>query len=138
MVGSHGSKKSEKFQDGNWSDIQEPPVDGSRFQGYAVIFHGGNHFFFGGFGNGPLNSILRLNGSSWTWSNVGQLNSARGGHSAIFFGNTVAVVGGQGTQRNEACLLKNEQFTCTELTSSLTDYEWWPILHLVDENYDTC
>ena len=67
-VGDEVGKKGEKFEDGTWSDIQEPPVVGTKFQGYAVIFHGGNHFFFGGWSDGGvLNSILRLDGSSWTW-----------------------------------------------------------------------
>ena len=82
-VGDSGRKKSEKFQDGDWSDIQEPPIDGVRMRGYAVIFDGGNHFFFGGWNDSELNSILRLSGSLWTWSNVGQLNSPRVGPSAI-------------------------------------------------------
>ena len=138
-VGHTLHKKGEKFQDGTWSDIQEPPVVGNYFNGYAVILYGGNHFFFGGYdGSGELNSILRLDGSSWTWSNVGQLNSARSGLGAILVGNTVTVVGGQGKLKNEACKLDNEQFTCTELSSSLTGYDWYPILHPVNQDYGQC
>ena len=137
-VGDSYHNKGEKFENGNWSDIQEPPVN-ERFMGYAVIFHGGDHFFFGGFdGSNYLDSIFRLSGSSWTWSNVGQLNSVRRGHGVILANNKFTVVGGDGNQKNEACLLDNEQFTCTELSSSLNGYRWWPILHLVDENYGTC
>ena len=132
-------EKSEKFEDGNWSDIQEPTVVGSRFRGYAVIFYGGNHFFFGGNDHSSdLKSILLLSGSSWTWSNIGQLNLARQGHGAILIGNTVTVVGGEGTKKNEACHLADEQVTCTELSSSLGTYHWWPVLHLVDANYGAC
>ena len=139
-VGDNVTKKSEKFEDGNWTDIQEPPVVGNYFGGYAVISHGGNHFFFGGRTDSikELNSILRLSGSSWTWSNVGQLNSARRAHGAIVFGNTVAVAGGIETKNNELCLLENEQFTCTEHSSSLFDYSWYPILLPVDKTYGKC
>ena len=86
-----------------------------------------------------LNSILRLSGSSWTWSNVGQLNSVRHGHGVILVGNKFMILGGYNAIfKNEACSLENEQFTCTELSSSLSKYSYMPILHLVDENYGTC
>ena len=144
-VGDENSKKGEKFQDGTWSDIQEPPIDvltdrdAYRLAGYAVIFHGGYHYYFGGLdGNSESNSILRLSGTSWTWSNVGQLNSAREGHSAILIGNTVTVLGGYGTKRNEACSIDNEQINCTYLSSGLAWYWWYPILHSVDQDYGQC
>ena len=105
---------------------------------YVVIFYAGNHYYFGGNSSGWLNSILRLSGSSWTWSNVGQLNSPRHTHGVILVGNTFMVVGGAGTKKNEACNLNNEQFTCTELSTSLTNYGYTPILYLVDKNYGNC
>ena len=48
MVASENSKKSEKFQNDIWSDIEEPPVDGTSMFGYAVIFYGSSHYYFGG------------------------------------------------------------------------------------------
>ena len=105
---------------------------------YAVIFHGGNHFFFGGSSDGQLDSILRLSGNSWTWSKVGQLNALRQAHGVILVEDTFTVVGGTGIKKNEACVLNNEQLTCTELASSLTNYEYYPILYLVGKDYETC
>ena len=105
---------------------------------YAAVFHGGSYYYFGGYSSAAIASILRLNGNSWTWSNVGQINTSRHGHRVMFVGNTFMVVGGGGTVGNEACVLANEQFTCTELSSSLTDYAWYPVLYLVDENYGNC
>ena len=102
---------------------------------YVAVFYAGNHYYFGGT---RLSSILCLNGSSWSWSNAGQLNSSRNGHGVILVGNTFTIVGGEGTLRNEACLLFNGQFNCTELSTSLTNYSWRPMLYLVDENYANC
>ena len=98
----------------------------------------GDHYYFGGDSGDDLNSILRLSGTSWTWSKVGQLNSPREGHGVISVGNIFTVVGGMGTQNNEACVLENEQVTCTELSSSLTDYFYWPSLYLVNDNNGNC
>ena len=108
---------------------------------YAVIFHGRSLYYFGGTdeNHNDLNSILRLDSGSWTWSNVGQINSARNGHEVILVGEKVMVVGGAGTKNNEACLLMvNGHFNCTELSSNLTDYALYPILFAVAENYESC
>ena len=137
-VGDNYDRKSEKFEADNWSDIQEPPVPGIDMFHFAALFHTGNHYYFGGHSAGRLASILRLDGNSWTWSNVGQLNSPRWGHGVILVGNTFKILGGDGTFRNEVCLLTNEQLTCTEQTSSLTDYVYTPVLSLVDDNYGNC
>ena len=84
-VGDDESKKSEKFEDGSWTDIEEIPVSGSSMRWQVAVFYAGNHYYFGGWSNGIgfLNSILRLSGTLWTWSNVGNLNSARLGHGVI-------------------------------------------------------
>ena len=118
-VGDESSKKSEKFEADNWSDIEEPPLEISYMRWYVAVFYAGNHYYFGGT---ALSSILCLNGSSLSWSNAGQLNSSRNGHGVILVGNTFTIVGGEGTLRNEACLLSNGQFNCTELSTSLTNY----------------
>ena len=64
-----------------------------------------------------LSSNLRLNADSWTWSSIGQLNSARANHGVILVQNTFMVVGGfyndgntfTWLQPNEACFLVQKQ-----------------------------
>ena len=108
-------------------------------RGSAAIFHEGFYYYFGGYSTVEVDSILRLSGSSWTWSHLGQLNSRRDGHGVILVGTTFMVVGGYRSQKNEACLLRTGQFICTKLTStSLYEYRFWPIMYLVDEDYGNC
>ena len=131
------SKKSEIFEDGNWSDFDEPPV--GTLDSYAVVVDAGNFYYFGGYDSGAtVSSILRLNGATWTWSNAGQLNSARHAHNVIMVDKTVMVIGGGGNQPNEACILTNAEFTCQRLSSSLYEYKYTPLLHLVNDNYGLC
>ena len=145
-MGGFGSKKSEKLQSGIWSDLEEPPVDGWTLWNYVVIFYGtethGSHYYFGGRTTGYsvqlLSSILRLESGSWTWSNVGRIKSARMGHAVILVGEKFIVVGGEGNHNNEACLLNNYEFSCTKLSSSLTNYANSPILFSVADNYINC
>ena len=140
-MGDIDSKKSEKFVEGGWSDIQEPPVSGEEMTDYAVVFHAGHFYYFGGYIYGfssTLDSVLRLDGTAWTWSNAGKIKSARYGHGVIVVGSNFMVIGGWHTQTNEQCLLSNGTFTCTEFTSSLTNYAFPAILHLVDANYGNC
>ena len=148
-VGSHkpDHQKSEKLEGGSWSDIQEPPVGGS-FHHYAVVFHAGSFYYFGGYGiagGHSLSSILCLNAASWIWSNVGQLNSGRHGHGVILAADTFIVIGGMAhdgtatfTKAHEACLLKAGKFSCTESSSALTNYRHLESLFLVSDDYDSC
>ena len=154
-MGDYYNKKSEIFKSYYWTDIEQPPwkdpmdgsVDASRFLDYAVVFHGGSHYYFGGFNSNPIDSILRLDESSWTWSFVGQLNTARSGHEIILVGNTFTVVGGKGYEQTsvssrwinvqtDACLLNNGYFTCTEQSSIYDGRD--PFLYLVDEDFGNC
>ena len=140
-VGDFTSKKSEKLKDDIWSDIEEPPVNGVRMSGYGVVFDGSSHYYFGGYddyhGN-KLHSILRLQSGSWKWSNVGRINSARGGHAIILVSETFMVVGGSGNHTNEACFLNDGQFNCDKMPSSLYWYNSRPILFSVGETYGSC
>ena len=140
-----GSRKSEILEDESWTAITDLPVNGADdgFGNYAVIYHTGHHYYFGGsvnYGHKELNSILRLTPgeTTWTWSNLGKMKSARQDHAVILFGDTFMIVGGGGTRSNEACILKNGNFSCAEFTSSLDGYAYWPILLLVDNDYGNC
>ena len=95
-VGSNdpNNKRGEKLEEGKWSETHEAPVD-TLFIGYAVIFHAGNFYYFGGWFDRSLEKwILRLNAATWKWSKVGYLNSARHGHGVILVENTFMVIGG--------------------------------------------
>ena len=131
------NKKAEKFINGVWSDLQDPPVSW-RLYAYAVTFDADNFYYFGGADKNFLSSILRLSAASWTWSNVGNFNSARRGHGVILVENTFMVIGGLSTKPNEACQLNNGQFTCESKTSSLNDYAFYPLLFLVSDDYKLC
>ena len=137
-MGGISSIKSEKLQNDIWSDIEDPPVDGTNMYYYAVVVHDSSHYYFGGYSDGDTNSILRLQSGSWTWTNAGQLNSVRRGHGVIVVNDTFMVVGGGGDYKNEACVLNNNQFNCTELSSSLNNYGFDPILFSVADNYGNC
>ena len=132
------SKKSEKLEDDIWTDIEEPPVDRTSMSDYAVIFRGSSHYYFGGSSGGNLNTILRLQSGSWTWSNIGRIKSARDGHAVISIGEKFMVVGGFGRYNNEACVLKNGRFSCKVLSSSLYYYAFYPILFSVADTYGSC
>ena len=130
--------KSEKFEDGNWSDIEEPPVS-HRFFNYVVIFDGDSFYYFGGFDRrGNLGLILRLSAATFTWSNIGKLNSPRNGHGVTLTGSTFMVIGGRNIHPNEACTLNNGEFTCEEQSSTLNRYAWTPLLFHVSENFVSC
>ena len=95
------TKKSEKFESGKWSDIQEPPL--KYFVNYAVVFHKDHFYYFGGYNDdiGPLSSILRLNTGSWTWQPVGELISARSAHGVISIGNTLMVIANDSLEKDK-------------------------------------
>ena len=133
------TKKSEKLEDGSWTDIEEPPVSNS-FSQYAVIFHAGNFYYFGGYddGHGSVNSVLRLNAVVWTWSNFAHLNSARQNHGVILVQNTFMVIGGLESKPNEACFLEDRKLSCTKLHFSLSRNYNNPLLFLVNYSYGNC
>ena len=129
------------------SDIEEPPV--GSFSHYAVVFHVGNFYYFGGYDTSigrSRSSILCLNAASWTWSNVGQLNSGRHTHAVTLVNKTFIVIGGiesQGgtptfTKAHEVCLLNDEKVACTESFATLTDYRHMSGLFLVNQSYGNC
>ena len=133
------NRKSEKFENGEWTDIEEPPV--KTIARYGVVFYTGNFYYFGGHDdtvNGFINgfsSILGLNAASWTWSRVGEMNSVRYGLGVIQVENSVMVLGGAKMLQNEVCVLNNERFTCEETNSSLS-YYYLPFVFLVSDSYD--
>ena len=132
-------KNSEYFENQTWNIIGDAPVT-IKLSSYAVIFNAGNFYYFGGYDEADLNSILRLNAARWKWAFVGKLKSARNGHGVILIDDTFMIIGGQGNFSNEACFLEfNGKFTCEEKVSSLDDYYFTPLMVLVNDDYkDNC
>ena len=74
---------------------------------YAAVFHKQTFYYFGGAdGNGNYGGVAGLDSSSWKWSFLGNLNTARHAHSAIFVANRFMVVGGVGHQAGSRKILK--------------------------------
>ena len=133
------NKKAEIFEDGAWTDIQDPPAPIGWGQ-YAVVFDAGNFYYFGGWNGHYISSILRLDATSWTWSEVGSMTRGRHGHGVFVNGNTFMQIGGNGHYRTEACVLSNGQFTCEENTTvqPLGGYAYWPFLLPVSDTFELC
>ena len=149
--GKKASKKSEKLEHGNWTDIEEPPSYGNELYSYAVVFHGGYHYYFGGYlggrliyGNwipystdGDFGFTLRLEEYTWIWSKIGKMKS-RWGHAAIVIGDRFMIIGGDSDNKNVARLLQQGDLSCTELSSSLFLYYKTPAVFLVDADIKNC
>ena len=137
-VGDFISKKSEIFVDEKWATIEDPPINGVAITAYATIFHAGYHYYFGGYTASRIRSIIRLEEKSWTWSNYGEMNTARQGHGVILFDDRFLVIGGYYTKKNEVCQFDADKLTCTEFASSLSNYENTPSLFIVDIDSEPC
>ena len=48
-VGSSYHIKGEKFEDENWTVIDDPPITGTSWYQYASVFHAGHFYYFGGY-----------------------------------------------------------------------------------------
>ena len=67
----------------------------------AVVYAYSSYFYFGGYHKGDHSIIARLDGSSYKWSQIGQLNEGKTGHNAIYINDHFLVVGGYGTKKTE-------------------------------------
>ena len=83
-------------------------------------------------------TIARLDAATWTWSNAGQLNTARSHHGAIWSMSKLIVVGGTGDEKPaEFCQLTDNRFNCVEQKSRLQGY-LNPLLFVVSDEYKNC
>ena len=95
-----------------------------------------SYFYFGGLNKASeVSTIARLDGSSYKWSKVGQLNEGRWGHNAIHLNGHFLVVGGWGTYKTEKCEYKNDQMVCQSQSPSLTEYAYTPELMTVADDF---
>ena len=111
------------------------PINASKLLHQAVVYAYSSYFYFGGYDGSDLSIIARLDGSSYMWSKVGQLNEGRLGHNAIHLNGFFVVVGGYGTKNTEKCEYKNDQMVCHSQSPSLNNYGWKPELMIVSLDY---
>ena len=116
------------------------PINASSFWNQAVVYVYSSYFYFGGHElyNGQysdLSTIARLDGSSYKWNKVGQLNEGSRGHNAIHLNGHFLVVGGYGTKKTEKCEYKNNQMVCQSQSPILTDYRYTPELMIVADDF---
>ena len=92
---------------------------------------------FGGRIDGDhANIIGRLDASTLTWTQAGELNYARRGHGAIFNNEEIIVAGGNGHYKTESCSVKeNGIVSCTAQAPTLKFYYEYPEMYLVDDNF---
>ena len=83
-------------------------------------------YLFGGKSDDGLTTALskigRLDLSTKTWANAGDLNSPKIRHGLAFIDSSFLVLGGSstlGSSKTEKCTLTNRQVTCTVQTPAL-------------------
>ena len=122
-----------------WRSIDSYPYDynnASIFWNPAVVYAYSSYFYFGGSAtNLSTKTIARLDGSSYKWSKVGQLNEGRFGHNAILLNDIFLVVGGRYTKKTEKCEYIYDQMVCHSQTPSLTEYAFAPELMIMSDYY---
>ena len=109
------------------------PINAGSIYDQAVVYTYSSYFYFGG--NGAGSTIARLDGSSYQWSKIGQLNQGRYAHNAIHLNGRFVIVGGSGTKNTETCDYKYDQMVCQSQSPSLTDYKYTPELMIVADDF---
>ena len=92
---------------------------------------------FGGWADDKetLTTIGRLEIKTREWTHAGSLVTGRIGHSAIYDGQYVLIVGGSGTKKTEKCSILHEQVTCSSQSPELIYYAYYPEVFLVPEDF---
>ena len=113
------------------------PFKATTFIAEAPIVHieGGFYLIAGYTENSSYKQIARLDAVTMQWSDAGKLATNRFWHNAIYDGVSLLVVGGDGIYKTEVCSLSNETFTCVEQNPELTNYDGYPELFLVEDEY---
>ena len=114
------------------------PINADNIYHQAVVYAYSSYFYFGGHDwsiNSDVSTIARLDGTTYMWSKVGQLNERRNGHNVIHLNGFFVVVGGYGTKNTEKCEFNNDQMICHPQSPSLTDYYGYPELMTVADDF---
>ena len=107
----------------------------SSISEYAVVYHDGAFYLFGGWQSDTKTVIARLDASTTVWSKAGTLVTGRFFHNAVFDGENFLIIGGPGSLKTEVCSLSGQSVTCTETFNSLDDYYAYPELFLVPGDF---
>ena len=100
---------------------------------YVPIIYIDAFYVLGGY---ESSTIGRFDEATKTWSNAGNLISInRYGHNAIVHNEKMLVIGGHGTFATESCSLSEGHFSCEAREPTLKDYNWYPELFIMPENF---
>ena len=64
------------------------------------------------------------------------MNTARRGHGVIFVDGQFLVAGGGGLYSNENCVFSSGEMKCTNQSTTLNNYAFYPELYLVESSFD--
>ena len=107
----------------------------------AVIHHQKAYLYFGGYTNNTEfdRTIAQLDGRTFQWSIIGQLNQGRNGHNVVQLQDKFLVIGGYnydlGSVMAEKCVYSKGNMKCTVQQPSLYYYTDFPELLAVPETY---
>ena len=117
-----------------------PGKASGSYLAFAPIIHmSGAFYLFGGYSSSFSESTIgRFDITSGKWTNAGNLVTARAGHSVIYDGQFLLVVGGRPnsdsdglSEMTEKCSISNGKVSCVSQTPQLTGYRSYPELFLV-------
>ena len=106
-----------------------------------MLNYDGGFIIFGGFkGSSGLDgsvstTIARLDENNTAWSKLGDMKSAREGHSVIYDGQVFLIIGGKGSKSTEKCSILESSIDCTDQSPVLQNYEPNPALFLVPDEF---
>ena len=101
-----------------------------------MVHHANSFFYFGGYGNDGKSVIAKFDSATRQWSNIGNLVTGRQDHGAIFDGSFFLVAGGiSRSYKTERCNFAGSTMICEEQLPELTNYQEYPELLLVEEDY---
>ena len=106
------------------------PANANHITETAVVYAYSSFFYFG-----PYLTIARLDGTSYQWSYVDNLNEERSCHNVILLNGHFLVVGGRFTKKTEKCTYKNDQMVCHSQSPTLSAYHSTPELLAVSDDY---
>jgi len=140
--GSHSNVERFNVPNAKWLAAADYPY-ADDFSRCGVVYAHGSYFVFGGTPSEIVGQVVaRLDGATWTWTDVGRLNNLRYWHSAIYLDTgreeAFLIVGGSGENATEKCSYDEvaDSVTCVEQTGPvLTDYRTWPELFAVPSDY---